>query len=128
MVVFGLLGHPRSHKGLRVRGSSPLLAAAPTTCHIDCVIADDASHLVAPGGREVLMRVGIRCNRGLRFQQGDPFRYAAASRRLYRLVRVGGVLGWAGIRSHRAARRLRVFLPHVVNSLVRGEVWVHLGP
>ena len=124
-MVFGLLRHSRPHESLWIRGGPSLLAASST--HIDGMIASDAAHLVAPVA-EVLVRVGIRCNRGLRFQQGDPFRYAAASRRLYRLVRVGGVLGWAGIRSHRAARRLRVFLPHVVHSLVRGEVWVHLGP
>lgn len=116
MVVFSLLGHPRSHKGLRVRDSSPLLAAAPTTCHIDCVIANDATHLVAPGGREVLMRVGICCNRGLRFQQSDAFRYAASCRRLYRLILgVAGVLSRSGIGSHRATCRLRILRSHMVD-------------
>ena len=116
MVVFRLLGHPRSHKGLRVRDSSPLLAAAPTTCHIDCVIADDASHLAAPVGREVLMRVGIRCNRGLRLHQSDAFRYAASCRRLYRLILgVSGVLGRAGIGSHRATCRLRILRSRMID-------------
>ena len=116
MVVFGLLSHPRSHKGLWVRDSSPLLAAAPT-CHIDCVIADDASHLVAPGRREVLMRVGIRCNRSLRFQQSDAFRYTAACRRLYRLIlRVSSVLSWASIGSHWATCRLRILRAHMIDS------------
>ena len=65
VMVFGLLGHPRSHKGLWVRDRSSLLSAA-ATCHINCVIAN-ASNFVAWGGWKVLMRVGIRCNGSLRF-------------------------------------------------------------
>ena len=94
-MVFGLLSHSRSHESFWIGDGSSLLAAASSS-RVNGMIANDASHFVATVG-EVLVRVGIRCNGSLRFQKGNSFRYATPGCRLYRLIRIGGDLGWAGI-------------------------------
>ena len=82
MMVFGLLGHSRSHECLRVRDGASLLAAR-TSAHIDGMIAHFASTAA-----EILMSIRICCDRSLRLQKGDSIRYSTCCRLLDCLVRV----------------------------------------